>query len=216
MKKTFSIQQLLTCLSISLILASCSSVGQISLTKSRYGNGIGLSLDKGISKEEQKRLEDKTAIIKERARQKRYAFNANSVSRGIEVKTKQLDVEATDDLNVVNVPTQSENAFMESSTSSVSAENVEVEKFAAPLNQMEAKKSSKVKKQLTRKSKKKGWGWLMDDMFILALIFAIIIPPIGVAIHEGITTRFWISLILTLIFFLPGMIYAILVVTETI
>lgn len=55
-----------------------------------------------------------------------------------------------------------------------------------------------------------------DDMFILALIFAILIPPVGVAIYEGITTRFWISLLLTLLFFLPGMIYSILVVVGAI
>lgn len=51
-----------------------------------------------------------------------------------------------------------------------------------------------------------------DDMLILAVIFAILIPPVGVAIYEGFTTRFWISLLLTLLFFVPGMIYALLVV----
>jgi uncharacterized membrane protein YqaE (UPF0057 family) len=50
------------------------------------------------------------------------------------------------------------------------------------------------------------------------LILAIFLPPIGVLLHEGgkLTTRFWISLILTLLFFFPGMIYSILVVTNTI
>ena len=59
-------------------------------------------------------------------------------------------------------------------------------------------------------------GTSVDDMFILALILAILIPFLGVLVFEGVTNRFWISLILTLLFFLPGMIYAILVVTGTI
>ena len=50
------------------------------------------------------------------------------------------------------------------------------------------------------------------------LILAIFLPPIGVLVHEKgqLTTRFWISLLLTLLFFFPGMIYAILVVTDSI
>ncbi|MBK0403040.1 YqaE/Pmp3 family membrane protein [Adhaeribacter sp. BT258] len=54
-------------------------------------------------------------------------------------------------------------------------------------------------------------------MNIVELIFAIILPPVGVLLHEGgLNGRFWISLLLTLLFFFPGMIYAILVVTDTI
>jgi uncharacterized membrane protein YqaE (UPF0057 family) len=60
--------------------------------------------------------------------------------------------------------------------------------------------------------KSSGHSGGMDDMQILAIIFAILIPPLGVAIFEGITTRFWISLLLTILFFFPGMIYALLVV----
>lgn len=53
-----------------------------------------------------------------------------------------------------------------------------------------------------------------SDNHILAIIFAILIPPLGVYLYQGkITTKFWISLVLTLIFWLPGAIYALLVVT---
>jgi uncharacterized membrane protein YqaE (UPF0057 family) len=50
----------------------------------------------------------------------------------------------------------------------------------------------------------------------LELILAIFLPPIGVLVHEKgqLTTRFWISLVLTLLFFFPGMIYSILVVFD--
>jgi len=48
---------------------------------------------------------------------------------------------------------------------------------------------------------------------VLQVIFAILIPPLGVYLHEGeINKRFWIDLLLTLLFFLPGMIYALVVV----
>ena len=48
---------------------------------------------------------------------------------------------------------------------------------------------------------------------VLQVIFAILIPPLGVYLHEGeINNRFWIDLLLTLLFFLPGMIYALIIV----
>jgi uncharacterized membrane protein YqaE (UPF0057 family) len=47
----------------------------------------------------------------------------------------------------------------------------------------------------------------------LMLILCIFLPPLAVYLHEGETNnKFWISLLLTLLFWLPGMIYAFLVV----
>lgn len=55
------------------------------------------------------------------------------------------------------------------------------------------------------------------ELDVVALILAIFIPPLGVIVHEKtLNAKFWISLLLTLLFFFPGMIYAILVVTDTI
>ena len=53
------------------------------------------------------------------------------------------------------------------------------------------------------------------EVNILALIFAIFIPPLGVFIHQGeINNKFWISLLLTLLFVVPGIVYSVLVVLE--
>lgn len=45
---------------------------------------------------------------------------------------------------------------------------------------------------------------------LLFVILAIFIPPLAVGLLYGISTEFWISLILTLLFFIPGMIYSII------
>ena len=48
---------------------------------------------------------------------------------------------------------------------------------------------------------------------ILLCILALLLPPLAVYLKEGaINSKFWISLLLTLLFFLPGVIYALLVV----
>ena len=48
---------------------------------------------------------------------------------------------------------------------------------------------------------------------VLLVILAILLPPLAVYLHEGaINKKFWISLLLTLLFFVPGVIYALIVV----
>lgn len=48
---------------------------------------------------------------------------------------------------------------------------------------------------------------------LLLVILALLLPPLAVYLHEGvINNKFWISLILTLLFFIPGVIYALIVV----
>lgn len=50
-----------------------------------------------------------------------------------------------------------------------------------------------------------------DTDLLLLVIIAIFIPPLAVGLYEGITTNFWIDLILTLLFFVPGLIFALVV-----
>jgi len=70
-------------------------------------------------------------------------------------------------------------------------------------------KRKALKKELKKLKKEKR---APDDNTILLAILAILLPPAAVAVYEGITKRFWISLLLTLLFFLPGIIYALIVV----
>jgi uncharacterized membrane protein YqaE (UPF0057 family) len=48
--------------------------------------------------------------------------------------------------------------------------------------------------------------------FVVIVICAIFLPPLGVALMYGIHLYFWVDLVLTLLFFFPGMIFALIVV----
>lgn len=51
-----------------------------------------------------------------------------------------------------------------------------------------------------------------DDLLLLVII-TILIPPLGMYLYEGAATnRFWISLLLTLLFYIPGLIYSLVVI----
>jgi uncharacterized membrane protein YqaE (UPF0057 family) len=45
-------------------------------------------------------------------------------------------------------------------------------------------------------------------MTIVKIIFAIILPPVAAALQVGLSTHFWINLVLTLLGWLPGTIHA--------
>ena len=43
---------------------------------------------------------------------------------------------------------------------------------------------------------------------LLLVIIAILLPPVAVALVDGISGPFWLSILLTLLFYVPGLIYA--------
>lgn len=71
----------------------------------------------------------------------------------------------------------------------------------------------KIRKQVrdAAKSYRKAQRCGKNGNKALSIIFAILIPFVGVAIWDrGIRTNFWICLLFTLLFYLPGMLYALL------
>ena len=74
-----------------------------------------------------------------------------------------------------------------------------------------------VKKELKvfKKEKKANKSAKVD--MVLLIILAILLPPLAVYLHQGeINGKFWLSILLWFCFIIPGVIYALLVVTDTI
>ena len=51
-----------------------------------------------------------------------------------------------------------------------------------------------------------------NNMDFIRILFAIILPPVGVALQVGFTKHFWINILLTLLGYIPGIIHAIWVI----
>ncbi len=52
-------------------------------------------------------------------------------------------------------------------------------------------------------------------MKIVKIIFAIILPPVAAFLQVGLTTHFWINIVLSICFVFPGIIHALwLVLTD--
>lgn len=86
------------------------------------------------------------------------------------------------------------------------------------LSKQERKERVKeVKKQwkLIKKEKKANKSAKVE--MVVLIILAILLPPLAVYLHQGeINTKFWLSILFWFLFIIPGIIYALLVVTDTI
>jgi uncharacterized membrane protein YqaE (UPF0057 family) len=51
-----------------------------------------------------------------------------------------------------------------------------------------------------------------DGETVLLVILAIILPPLAMALYDGLSARFWISLLLTILGYLPGLIYTLVII----
>lgn len=53
-----------------------------------------------------------------------------------------------------------------------------------------------------------------DDMELIKIICAIILPPLGAFLQVGIGKHFWINILLTLLGYIPGIVHAVWVVAK--
>jgi uncharacterized membrane protein YqaE (UPF0057 family) len=94
--------------------------------------------------------------------------------------------------------------------------------YKAKLDAMSAKERRAFKKEQKRSLKQTLKQYKQDvsngasdadTNTILLVILAILLPPVAVLVHqEELNSKFWIALLLTLLFYLPGLIYALLVI----
>lgn len=49
---------------------------------------------------------------------------------------------------------------------------------------------------------------------LVKILFAILLPPLGVFLEVGLTKHFWINILLTILGFLPGIIHAVYIIAR--
>ena len=86
------------------------------------------------------------------------------------------------------------------------------------LSKQEKKQRIKdVKKELKVFKKEKKANKSANVEMCLLIVLAILLPPLAVYLHQGeINGKFWLSILFWFLFIIPGIIYALLVVTNTI
>ncbi|MCP9236522.1 YqaE/Pmp3 family membrane protein [Lewinella sp. JB7] len=86
--------------------------------------------------------------------------------------------------------------------------------YRESLKEMSGKERRELKREQRKAVKKAIEDYRdADTNTLLLVLVTILLPPLGVLLYEGeLTSKFWIALLLTLLFYLPGLIYALLVI----
>ncbi len=112
----------------------------------------------------------------------------------------------------------STDSFAVSASSSPSANDPTelVKKTKEDWNKM-SKKERRIKRKEMKKSIKRAIkdykSGASDEDTLLLVIITIFIPPLGMYLYEDeINRRFWLSLLLTLLFYVPGLIYTLVII----
>ena len=119
----------------------------------------------------------------------------------------------------VAVATPANDGTVEATTDAEREALAAVAAYKEELNSMTRKERRQLKRQQRKQVKAalqdmRNSDTAVDEGDALLIVLAILLPPLAVFLYEDeISTKFWISLVLTLLFFLPGIIYALLVVT---
>jgi uncharacterized membrane protein YqaE (UPF0057 family) len=88
-----------------------------------------------------------------------------------------------------------------------------VEQAAAEETTLTKKELRKERKAFKKDLKAKLKELRASDDLLLLIIIAILLPPLAMFLYEGsATNRFWLSLVLTLLFYVPGLVYTLYVI----
>jgi uncharacterized membrane protein YqaE (UPF0057 family) len=119
----------------------------------------------------------------------------------------------------VNLYAASGSGELKEATSAVTPEPAvgslqEAMKELKSLNRHERKERMKEAKKAIKQFKAdKKAGAEPSTNTLLLVILAILLPPLAVYLHQGETNnKFWLALVLTLLLWVPGIIYALIVI----
>jgi uncharacterized membrane protein YqaE (UPF0057 family) len=88
-----------------------------------------------------------------------------------------------------------------------------VEQAAAEKTALTKKELRKERKAFKKDLKAKLKELRASDDLLLLIIIAILLPPLAMFLYEGsATNRFWLSLVLTILFYVPGLVYTLYVI----
>jgi len=219
--KKFTIVNLL--IAFAFILGACGTSNNVVnnhlISKRKYTKGFHVNKKSNFKNSDNKQEEEVLAFDAVPEDKKEVNVKTATASHD-----KKVEANVSKSINVLQE--EATNAIDKKQTNSKSTtinQNSASENANERANEKAASKPSKLKlpqrKQLVpeaKESESSGSGWA-DGIFILAVICAILIPPLGVGIYTNIDwMKVLICLLLTFLFFLPGMIYALLVVFDVI
>ena len=208
---------------MTIVLASCGSSNNVVsnklISKRKYSKGFHINKNgnyknlnedvaknENVDKTEPKKFSDRTKSINKQQKVLRVE-SSETVPMTWQAEKSELTIGTA-------IAADGAYAFEVTVDEPVSVEDLDAADAAIEREHSKRDMRKSLRKKV-KGSESSGWG--ADAIFILAVIFAILLPPLGVGIYTNIDwMKVLIALLLSILFVLPGMIYALLVVFDVI
>lgn len=207
---------------LAIVFASCGTnnnvVSNSLLSKRKHNKGFYFN-KKGNWKKSKDSKESESIAFNDEKQLKKTAepreTSAKSYSHASHSRMPATDrVSATDELRAADKEFESANDYSTDSYGYIAEDQVDQTENTS---RSTSKSNSVVSSETKHKKNKKKSSNSADGMFLLIVILTILIPFLGVAIYTNIDwMKTLICLLLTLLFYLPGLIYGFLVVFDVI
>lgn len=207
---------------MAIIVASCgvaeNGFGGSSIQKRKYTKGFYLSKNHSFKSAKHDKVNDSDVSDSEAIVEEQAVVTPSEQPTAQPVVRQQTAVVAHDQTTERNQKQQENQKTPAKKKATVDNKSSKPATPTRPRKEREHEYFIPVKQKANMNKQSASRGGGMDDgTFILAVIFAILIPPIGVLIYTAIDwKKVLICLLLTILFFLPGMIYALLIVFDVI
>jgi uncharacterized membrane protein YqaE (UPF0057 family) len=207
MKKLSLLMTILSC-SV-LLLSSCSKIGSISVNKRHYRGGYNIDIgsDNTVAASH-RRVKTVSPINITEVNPEAASSTFDIAEERNSVSTEKATAATEPEISPKQIEKKKHNAKASNSIFYVSKQSI------ATVRQIV--KAEKLKKQmasmpdvnaLSNSSSSNTPMWLL-------IVLCILLPPLAVGLKFGIGNEFWISILLTLLFWIPGVIYALIKVTQ--
>jgi uncharacterized membrane protein YqaE (UPF0057 family) len=182
-------------------LSSCSTDKGLSVTKRKYRGGYHVEWN-GTKQKKQSLTHNEMSVTKEAARE-------IATIEKME-KKKTTPVLASSDNAIVPYQSNITGANTEIDNP-ITVDKSELGSSISELSKSEMRQLKKEIKTTIRQEMKTATENGSSDMPMWALIIiTILLPPLGVGLALGFHKEFWITLLLWLLFYFPGLIYALI------
>lgn len=192
-----------------MVLGSCATSNEVSngglMQKRKYNKGIYWNkIEKAPTAKNDK---DELDIFKREEKSSKKYVSSNTLYAEAENNEfeESVDLASVDNSTIESTTNDSEKALISSKPVNP----------VLPVDDKEKESAIKIKKDKFNftKSNEKSSNHSTDSMFILIVILTIIFPPLGVAVFTNIDwMKVLICFLLTLLFYIPGLIYGLLVI----
>lgn len=195
------------------LLAILSNSCAVRIEKRTFNKGYMIDFNNKNTVAKTTKEQNTTNNEEETKKQKHFTFSAKKQSKDKEValaeanEKKPLTLSSKNSTSEIAEEKNNENTEVTAENTTTSSKQT----IQTPLSKLKTFKT--LKKTVKEQNSSKGNE---EIALIILVLLALLLPPLAVYFVKDIGTEFWISLILTLLFWVPGVVYALLIVFDVI